>query len=131
MPWGTTPWDSQRDTPDVFEQLRDCGFNHAGFVAKENLDRAASAGLKALVYDPGLSFGDEMLSGASTPRESMPLFIQNLMLLAPNTHFVIMAQAILYRGAGLAVVWPQMVALAIIGGALFGLSLARFRKFLQ
>jgi ABC-2 type transport system permease protein len=49
---------------------------------------------------------------------------------APTTHFVSLAQAILYRGAGLAVVWPEFAALAVIGAALFALSLARFRKTL-
>jgi ABC-2 type transport system permease protein len=51
-----------------------------------------------------------------------------MMLAAPNTHFVMLAQAILYRGAGLDVVWPQFIALALIGGVLFGLALWRFRK---
>ena len=41
-----------------------------------------------------------------------------------------LAQAILYRGAGLDVVWPQFVSLAVIGTVLFALSLARFRKTL-
>lgn len=72
----------------------------------------------------------EMLSGGMTPRESMPAVVQTLMLAAPTTHFVILAQAVLYRGAGLATVWPQMLALAAIGGILFALSLARFRKTL-
>ncbi|BAP88470.1 ABC transporter [Burkholderiales bacterium GJ-E10] len=71
-----------------------------------------------------------VLSGGLTPRESMPAAIRFLMLAAPNTHFVMLAQAILYRGAGLDVVWPQFLALALIGTALFGLSLARFRKTL-
>jgi ABC-2 type transport system permease protein len=70
----------------------------------------------------------EILSGSVTPRESMPEFIQFVMLAAPNTHFVILAQAILYRGAGLPVVWPQFIALALIGSVLFALSLARFRR---
>lgn len=70
----------------------------------------------------------QMLSGGSTPRESMPLFAQHAMLLAPSTHFVIIGQAILYRGAGFAVVWPQFVALAAIGAVCFGVSLNRFRK---
>jgi ABC-2 type transport system permease protein len=69
----------------------------------------------------------EMLSGAVTPRESMPELVQIVMLAAPTTHFVGMAQAILYRGAGLDVVWPQMLMLLLIGGALFGFALARFR----
>jgi len=73
----------------------------------------------------------QVLSGGLTPRESMPDIIQNLMLLAPNTHFVILSQAILFRGAGLSVVWPQLLALAAIGAVLFFLSLARFRRFLR
>jgi len=70
----------------------------------------------------------QMLSGGSTPRESMPHFVQNVMLAAPNTHFVMAAQAILYRGAGIDVVWPQLVAIAAIGALLFAASLARFRR---
>jgi ABC-2 type transport system permease protein len=70
----------------------------------------------------------QMLSGNMTPRESMPGFIRFVMMVAPNTHFVMLAQAILYRGAGLSVVWPQFISLIAIGGTLFSLSLARFRK---
>ena len=70
----------------------------------------------------------QMLSGGATPRESMPEAVQYLMLAAPNTHFVMLAQAILYRGAGLDVVWPQFLAIAGIGAALFGLALGRFRN---
>jgi len=70
----------------------------------------------------------QILSGGVTPRESMPEIVQVLMSAAPNTHFVMLAQAILYRGAGFSVVWPQFAALAMIGSALFALSLARFRK---
>jgi ABC-2 type transport system permease protein len=69
-----------------------------------------------------------MLSGGTTPRESMPEVVQFVMLAAPTTHFVMLAQAILYRGAGLSVVWPQFIALTVIGAALFAPSLARFRK---
>ena len=70
----------------------------------------------------------QMLSGGMTPRESMPEFVQDVMLAAPTTHFVALAQAILFRGAGLGVVWPQFLALVVIGVALFTLSLARFRR---
>ncbi|MGD9507678.1 MAG: ABC transporter permease [Geminicoccaceae bacterium] len=69
----------------------------------------------------------QMLSGGTTPRESMPEVVQLVMLAAPTTHFVMLAQAILFRGAGLAVVWPQFLALAAIGAAFFGYALARFR----
>src|SRR3546814_1188292 len=69
----------------------------------------------------------QMLSGGATPRESMPDIVQAVMLAAPTTHFVMMAQAILYRGAGFAIVWPQFLALAVIGAALFAYALSRFR----
>jgi len=71
------------------------------------------------------------LSGGVTPRESMPVIVQYLMLAAPNTHFIMLAQAILYRGAGLEIVWPQFLAMAVIGSVLFGLALGRFRKSLE
>jgi ABC-2 type transport system permease protein len=70
----------------------------------------------------------EMLSGGMTPRESMPEVVQTVMLLAPTTHFVELGQAILYRGAGIDVVWKPFVWLLVIGSALFALSLQRFRK---
>jgi ABC-2 type transport system permease protein len=70
----------------------------------------------------------EMLSGGMTPRESMPQIVQDLMLVAPTTHFVLLAQAVLFRGAGFSVVWPQFLALAAIGGVLFSLALLRLRK---
>jgi ABC-2 type transport system permease protein len=70
----------------------------------------------------------QMLSGGTTPRESMPELVQTLMLVAPTTHFVELGQAILYRGAGIEVVWPPFLFLLLIGSVLFSLSLARFRK---
>ncbi len=70
----------------------------------------------------------QLLSGASTPRESMPELVQLAMLAAPNTHFVALSQAVLYRDAGLGVVWPQFLAIALIGSVLFALALSRFRK---
>lgn len=73
----------------------------------------------------------QVLSGAMTPRESMPEIIQNIMLAAPNTHFVILSQGILFRGAGIGTVWPQFLALLVIGSVLFWLALRRFRKFLR
>ena len=70
----------------------------------------------------------QMLSGGVTPRESMPELVQNIMLAAPTTHFVELGQAILFRGAGISVVWKPFLALLVIGCVLFGISLQRFRK---
>ncbi|KGM39341.1 membrane protein [Aquabacterium sp. NJ1] len=69
----------------------------------------------------------EMLSGGMTPSESMPEVVRFIMLGAPTTHFVSFAQAILYRGADLSIVWPQFAAIALIGAVFFTGSLRRFR----
>lgn len=73
----------------------------------------------------------QVLSGGMTPRESMPEAIQYIMLVAPDTHFNIIAQAVLFRGAGIDVIWPQLLTLALIGAVLFLVALRRFRGFLQ
>lgn len=73
----------------------------------------------------------QMLSGGNTPRESMPKFVQDIMLAAPTTHFVELGQAILFRGAGIGVVWVQFAALAVIGAVFFTFSLRRFRRTLS
>jgi ABC-2 type transport system permease protein len=70
----------------------------------------------------------EILSGSITPEDSMPQFVQDIMLIAPTTHFVKFAQGILYRGAGLDIVWPEFVYLLAIGSALFGWSACYFRR---
>jgi len=69
-----------------------------------------------------------MLSGANTPLESMPPWLASTMRLSPSTHFVSFAQAILYRGAGLDVVWPEFLATAGIGALFFALAIRRFRN---
>ncbi len=73
----------------------------------------------------------QILSGGITPYESMPLGLQQIMHLMPTSHFVAMSQAVLYRGAGLDVVWPQLLAIAAIGMAFFLVALAMFRRSLE
>ena len=73
----------------------------------------------------------QVLSGAATPRESMPQVVQNIMLIAPDTWFVMLVQAIMFRGAGLDIIWPQYLALFSIGTVLFAIALYRFRKVLK
>lgn len=73
----------------------------------------------------------QLLSGGITPRESMPQLVQDIMMLAPTTHFVSLAQSILYRGAGINVVWPELLALTSIGAVFFGTALVLFRRHLS
>jgi len=70
----------------------------------------------------------QMLSGGITPYDSMPEIVQTLMQVAPTTHFVSFAQAILYRGAGFDVVWSSFLAIIAIGVLFFMAALALFRK---
>ena len=69
-----------------------------------------------------------MLSGSNTPLESMPSWLATVMQVSPSTHFVLFAQSILYRGAGIEVVWPQFLAVAVVGGLFFGFAILRFRS---
>jgi ABC-2 type transport system permease protein len=69
-----------------------------------------------------------ILSGTNTPLESMPPWLATIMQASPSTHFVSFAQAILYRGAGFDVVWPQFLVVAAIGGLFFVAALFRFRR---
>jgi len=69
-----------------------------------------------------------MLSGSNTPLESMPPWLATLMQVWPSTHFVSFAQSILYRGAGVDVVWPQFLLVAGSGGLFLLLAIRRFRS---
>jgi ABC-2 type transport system permease protein len=70
-----------------------------------------------------------LLSGGTTPMESMPVWLQYLMqIISPTPHFVIFAQDVLYRGADFSIVWPRILATAVIGAVYFGFALHRFRS---
>jgi ABC-2 type transport system permease protein len=71
----------------------------------------------------------QLLSGSSTPMESMPVWLQYAMqVISPTPHFVAFSQAVLYRGADLSIIWPRLAAIAAIGSVYFAFSLARFRS---
>ena len=78
--------------------------------------------LYMLIYMPMI-----MLSGSNTPLESMPPWLATAMQASPSTHFVSFAQSILFRGAGIDVVWPHFLFVAVVGGLFFGLAIFRFR----
>jgi ABC-2 type transport system permease protein len=72
-----------------------------------------------------------LISGGITPLDSMPEVLQLFMQLAPSTHFVSFAQAVLYRGADLNVVWQDLAAILFIGMVFFIGALIRFRKMVS
>lgn len=69
-----------------------------------------------------------MLSGGMGAVESQPDIVQKLTLALPSRHFLAFAKAVAFRGAGIAVVWPQLLLMAGLGAAFFGASLALFRR---
>lgn len=69
-----------------------------------------------------------LLSGSMTSLESMPPFLRTVMSVSPTTHFVSFAQSILFRGAGLAVVWPEFVEVTIAGALFLAVAVVRFRR---
>jgi ABC-2 type transport system permease protein len=57
-----------------------------------------------------------LLSGGTTPMESMPVWLQYLMkIISPTPHFVIFAQDVLYGGADFPIVWSEILATAVSG----------------
>ena len=71
-----------------------------------------------------------LLSGLVFPIPNMPLAVQYLTFLNPLSYFIIIIQDVFLKGVGLAVLWPQLVGLALLGIALLTLSVLRFREHL-
>lgn len=87
------------------------------------------ASIKTLGLDPKSI--KIMINGhGHTPMDSMPLWLQYAMVISPAPHFVSISQAILYRGAGWDAVWPDAIALSLIGILFFVGALMRFRRAL-
>ena len=71
-----------------------------------------------------------LLDGSLTPFESMPAFLQGIMHAAPSTHYVKFAQSILFRGAGIDVVWLDLTIMVALGAGFLAAALLRFRAML-
>jgi drug efflux transport system permease protein len=72
-----------------------------------------------------------MLSGFTFPIRNMPLPVQYLTYLNPVRYFLEIVRGIFLKGAGPAVLWPQMLALLVFGVTILGLSALRFHKRLD
>ena len=70
----------------------------------------------------------QILSGGTTSQDNMPDVIRWVMQLSPTTHFVNFSKAILFRGAGLSIVWPIFLKMIAIGALFFTIALRRFRR---
>lgn len=73
----------------------------------------------------------EVLSGATTPIEAMPDWMQPLTDLNPVKHFAVLARGVMLKGVGLDVLYPNFIALFVFTAILVGVSAWRFRKQLN
>jgi ABC-2 type transport system permease protein len=88
---------------------------------------ANQAQLLILFLNPPLA----SLSGAFTPVEAIPAYLQPLTSLNPIRHFSTIARSVLVKGAGIDVVYPQLAALAAIALVLIAVSTWRFRRMMS
>jgi ABC-2 type transport system permease protein len=72
-----------------------------------------------------------LLSGATTPIEAMPAWLQPLTLINPVRHFAVISRGILLKGTGIEVLYPNLLALLGFCVLLVGISVWRFRKQLR
>jgi ABC-2 type transport system permease protein len=71
-----------------------------------------------------------LLSGLIFPIANMPVFFQYLTYLNPLMYFIIVTQGIFLKGAGLALLWPQITAMTVLGMGMLALAVARFKVHL-
>jgi ABC-2 type transport system permease protein len=72
-----------------------------------------------------------LLSGALTPVEAMPGWLQPLTYLNPVRHFAVISRGVMLKGVGLGVLYPYFLALAGFAALLVGVSVWRFRRQLS
>jgi ABC-2 type transport system permease protein len=98
----------------------------AGFgllAATVTRNQAQVGMLTLLVIAPML-----LLSGITAPFEVMPLWVQGLMALSPLRYYIDITMAILLKGAGMGLLWRSALMMTLLGAAIFGLGMWRFRR---
>jgi len=72
-----------------------------------------------------------MLSGTMSPVDNMPEIVQQLTQLSPTTIFGAYAQDVLFRGAGIDLVWDKLIKIAALGALFLSVALAQFKSMLS
>ena len=104
-------------------------FNTAGLglVAATIARNQAQVGMMALfLVGPML-----LLSGITSPYESMPRWVQAMMTLSPLRYYIDVTYGVMLKGAGVDVLWKSVAAMLLLGGGLFGLGMWRFKRQFQ
>jgi ABC-2 type transport system permease protein len=69
-----------------------------------------------------------LLSGFMFPVSSMPRLFQTLTLINPMRHYLVIVRGIFLKGAGLAVLWPEILILALMGIGILLFASYRFKR---
>jgi ABC-2 type transport system permease protein len=72
-----------------------------------------------------------MLSGFNFPIRNMPVSVQYLTYLNPLRYFMEIVRGVFLKGVGVAVLWPQILAMLIYGTLILWFSAMRFHKSLD
>ena len=72
-----------------------------------------------------------MLSGFTFPIRNKPEAVQWLTRINPQRYFIEILRGIFLKGEGISMLWPQMLALFVIGVVVLGGSTARFHKTIE
>jgi ABC-2 type transport system permease protein len=95
-----------------------------GILISAYCNRLQQAQILAFFINPPLV----LISGAVSPVESMSRLFQQATHANPLFYLVSAMRAILLKGAGLDVLWPQLLTLAGFAVVLYGLAAWRFRR---
>ena len=69
-----------------------------------------------------------LLSGFMFPIANMPDVVQAFTYLNPLRYFLIVIRGIFLKGVGVAILWPQILALFVLGSLILTLAVKRFHK---
>jgi ABC-2 type transport system permease protein len=69
-----------------------------------------------------------LLSGFMFPIANMPTAVQWLTYLNPLRYFLVVVRGIFLKGVGPAVLWPQLLVLAVMGVLILRVAVGRFHK---
>jgi ABC-2 type transport system permease protein len=78
-----------------------------------------------------IGMSDFMFTGYAAPVESMPQIVRHLANVIPAYHWLTILRSILLKGAGLEVLWPNVLALALLGLVIGTFSLRYVRRALN
>ncbi|MBA5861786.1 MAG: ABC transporter permease subunit [Nitrospira sp. CR1.1] len=104
-------------------------FTTAGFglvAATLAKNQAQVAMMTLFVVGPML-----LLSGITSPYESMPAWVQAIMTFSPLRYYIDITYGVMLKGAGLELLWRPVGAMLLLGGILFGSGMWRFRRQFQ